>query len=96
VLVRNTLPAAACLVLLALAGCGKKLETDKIEVEVKKVLTDRTGIQIVSVTCPDDVDVKKGDTFRCTARPSTGKPLSIEVTQEDDEGRVTWKLVRQR
>jgi hypothetical protein len=93
-LVRKTLPAIACLGLLALAGCAKKLDTDRVEVEVKKVLIDRTGMKIASVKCPDDVDTKKGNTFRCTARPVAGEPLAIEVVQEDGEGHVRWRLVR--
>jgi uncharacterized protein DUF4333 len=86
--------AIACLGALMLAGCGKKLDTDKIERGVEQGLMDRTGTKIASVTCPDDVEAKEGDTFRCTAKASSGESLQIEVVQEDDEGHVRWQLVR--
>jgi hypothetical protein len=85
----------ACLGVLLLAGCGKKkLDTAKIEDGVKQGLTERTGARINSVACPDDVEAKQGDTFRCTVRVSTGERLPIEVVQEDGDGRVRWRLVR--
>jgi hypothetical protein len=91
---RWILAAAGCLALLVLAGCTAKLDTDKIEVEVKRDLADRTGARIASVTCPDQVDAKKGDTFRCTARTVSGERVPIEVVQRDDKGSVTWRIAR--
>lgn len=91
--VHKTLPAVLCLGLLALTGCGKKLDTGTIEVDIKKVLTERTGLKIASVKCPGDIDAQKGNTFRCTATPVAGEPLAIEVVQEDAEGHVRWRLV---
>ena len=93
--VGRILALLACLVALALAGCASKLDTDKIEVELKRGLADRTGARVASVTCPDDVDAKKGDAFRCTARTARGEQVALRVVQQDDEGSVTWRIVQQ-
>ena len=80
---------------LMLAGCGQKLDTGKIESDVKRDLAGRTGAKVVSVECPGDVEPKRGDTFRCTARTAAGEQVPIEVVQEDDSGTVRWRVVRQ-
>lgn len=81
---------------LALGGCAQKLDTRKIESEVKKELADKTGTQIASVDCPGDVEAKKGDTFRCTATAAGGERVPIEVIQEDAKGTVRWRVVQDR
>ena len=82
-----------CLATLAMAGCASKLDTGKIEREIKQELTSRTGAKLVAVDCPGDVKAKKGTTFRCTATSAAGARVPIEVTQEDGKGRVTWRVV---
>lgn len=43
--------------------------------------------------CPDDVEVRRGGTFECTARaPGEADGLRIDVTQLDDDGNVTWEI----
>ena len=91
---RSLVLALVVLGAVAAAGCASKLDTGKIEVEIKKSLADRTGARIASVDCPDDVEAKEGDTFRCTATAATGKRVPIEVIQENGSGRVTWRVVR--
>lgn len=80
---------------IALGACAQKLDTAKIESEVKKELASKTGSQISSVDCPSGVEAKQGDTFRCTARTTTGEQVPIEVIQEDGEGTVRWRVVHQ-
>jgi hypothetical protein len=79
---------------LMLAGCGQKLDTGKIESDVKRELVGKTGANVVSVDCPGDVEAKQGDTFQCTARTAEGGQVPIEVIQEDGEGTVRWRVVR--
>jgi Domain of unknown function (DUF4333) len=82
----------ASLVLLA-TGCGEsKLDTSRLEDQIQKTLSDRTGFTIESVSCPDDVQAEKGGTFRCTVTTSRGERAVANVTQTDDKGGVTWKL----
>jgi hypothetical protein len=93
---RRTLAALASLAALtaalALGGCGSKLDTSKLEAEIKKGLATRTGIGIKSVSCPEEVEVKEGDKFRCTALSVNGDRAPIEVTQVDDAGSVRWRV----
>lgn len=43
--------------------------------------------------CPEDVEVRRGGTFACTARaPGETEGLRIDVTQLDDDGNVTWEI----
>ena len=43
--------------------------------------------------CPDDVEVRRGETFECTARaPGEADGLRIHVTQLDDDGNVAWEI----
>jgi Domain of unknown function (DUF4333) len=85
------LPLAAA---LALAACGSKvINTDKAETEIEKGLKQQLHLQNVSVDCPSNVKAKKGDTFNCTAK-SGKQTAKILVTQEDDNGRIRWRLVR--
>ena len=79
---------------LAVAGCGSKvINTDKAEREIEKGLKQQLHLKDVSVSCPDDVKAKKGDTFNCTAK-SGKQTAKIAVTQLDDNGRISWRLVR--
>ncbi len=46
--------------------------------------------------CPDDVEARRGETFRCVAQASNGQRARVEVRQRDDEGSVSWRLIGQR
>jgi hypothetical protein len=89
--VNARLPLASVTAALALAACGtQQLDT----AEAEKTIADRLGQQAgtkVTINCPDDVEIKKGDTFECTAkaRKDTAK---VKVTQLDDEGNVRWEV----
>lgn len=84
--------AITCLALVTV-GCGQsKLNTVKLEAQIKKTLTDRTGFPIKSVSCPRDVEPKKGAGFRCTVTTQRNEHVPVNVSQDDDKGGVTWKL----
>lgn len=70
----------------------KKLDRSQLESTLSSQLQSKTGIQDLSVTCPDDEPVKEGATFTCTVISPTGGSGTIMVTQTDDEGHVSWKL----
>ena len=91
-------PLATGLALIAAgAGCGdSRLDTDRAETAIRSGITRQTGVKIDSVRCPDEVEARQGETFRCVARASNGQRARVEVTQRDDEGSVSWRLVRQR
>ena len=85
--------AAACLSVVLLAGCGDRtLDTSRLETQIAKTLSERTGRPITTVDCPNDVQAKKGGQFACTVTTSRNESVRVNVTQDDDQGGVTWKL----
>lgn len=96
---RFALVLLAAVAAIALPGCeasfsigGKTLNTDKAEAEIAKGIKQQTGVD-ATVVCPDDVKIKKDDTFNCTATPKGGgKSAIVGVTQTDDEGNIHWEL----
>jgi hypothetical protein len=92
-------PLATGLALVAagLGACGEsKLDTDRAEAAIRSGITRQTGVKIDSVRCPGDVKASKGNTFRCVATATNGQRARVEVTQRDDEGSVSWRLVGRR
>ena len=81
--------------MLAVVGaCTRTRTLDASELN-RQIATDmqaKLGIEGVAVSCPDDVPAEAGRTFDCTATNPDGKTLTIEVTQTDDQGRVTYKV----
>ena len=85
--------AVFAVIALGAAGCTSQLDTDKLQDEIAKGIKTQTGTA-VTVDCPTDKEVKKGDKFTCSVKAkSGGKTAKVEVTQTNDDGDVTWKLV---
>jgi hypothetical protein len=78
--------------LLATGCADKQIDTKRAEVEIKRELSSDTGVTLESVRCPDEVEAKKGDVFRCVAVARDGSRVRIKVTQTDDEGGVRWSI----
>ena len=79
---------------LALAGgCTrtKTLDANGLEQTLGPKIEQQLDTHGITVDCPDDEPAKAGATFQCTATSAAGKTLTIEVTQTDDRGNVTWK-----
>jgi hypothetical protein len=78
---------------LAAAGCAEKqIDTTRAEAEIKRELSSDTGAPLRRVRCPDEVEAKKGDVFRCVAVARDGSRVPIEVTQTDGDGGVRWSV----
>lgn len=92
------LAAGLALAALGVAACGDaaKLDTGRAETAIRSGITRQTGVKIDTVRCPDDVEAKRGETFRCVAQASNGQRARVEVRQRDDEGSVSWRLIGQR
>jgi hypothetical protein len=87
---RSVLVAALA---LGLSACGEqKLNTNKAESAIAQGITQQTGAQGVTVTCPDDVKVQAGNQFYCQAKAADGRQGRVRVTQKDDKGNINWKL----
>jgi hypothetical protein len=90
----RTRTVVAVCVLAAFGGaCTKTLDTPKLEDDVKAEIAGKLGETGLTVDCPDDVEVQAGATFECTATGQSGTTATIEVTQTDDQGHLTWKIV---
>lgn len=78
---------------LALAGCGKTLDTGPLEKSIESSLENQ-GAKVARVTCPDDLEAKKGRSFTCVARLTApkGQSIKLDVDQRDDSGAVEWTI----
>lgn len=82
------------LLLAALAvACGPTLDAAGLEEQLSAELHDRFPDSTWQVSCPDDVQPEAGGTFTCTATDDGGGSVDLEITQDDGEGRVTWRIV---
>jgi hypothetical protein len=66
------------------------LDTVKLESGVASELGTQLG-GTWTVSCPSDVAIEKGGTFTCDATSADGQSSTINVTQTDDQGNVTWE-----
>jgi hypothetical protein len=82
--------------LALVGGCTrtKTLDANGLEEMLRAKIEQQLGTQGITVDCPGDEPVKAGATFQCTATSAAGKTLTIEVTQADDHGRVTWTATK--
>lgn len=89
-------PTLAFLLILSMAagGCAARtLQSGQLERRLGRQLSDKLGVSGIVAECPDDIEVRRGATFTCTARaPDETVGLRIDVTQIDDEGNVTWEI----
>jgi Domain of unknown function (DUF4333) len=85
--------AALGFAVILLAGCSTTLVLDnnKLQQELTTGLANN-GIT-ATVSCPDDVAIQQGKVSTCTATTPDGTNLTIQVTQTDSNGTVSWQLV---
>ena len=88
---------AILLVVGAVTGCsgsatvttsGPTLAID--EAALAKAIGTKVGAE-VTVTCPDDVPLRKGEVTLCTVTDGI-YVNELVLTQEDDVGNVAWKV----
>lgn len=83
---------------VALAGCGgaftvtRYIDVDRLESTLADGLAEQTGATIQSVECPEEIAMETGNEFECTAIDDQGNTGIVTVTQDDDQGTITWKL----
>jgi hypothetical protein len=88
---RIRLLAVGCLVMLA--ACSNTLDSAQLESEIAAQLGERFPDSAWTVVCPDDVEPQAGASFGCSATSADDQAFSIQVTQENAEGSVTWRIV---
>jgi hypothetical protein len=81
--------------LVVVGGCTrtKTLDAGSLDQQLASEMQGQLGVQGVTVSCPDDVPAESGRVFDCTATTPEGTTMTIQVTQTDDQGNVTFKVV---
>jgi hypothetical protein len=83
------LPLAA----LGLTACSNRLDTQALEAMIKADI-ERQGrrLSLQSVLCPSNVTRQAGAYFRCVGELNPAGTFTINVTQQDAQGNVTWEV----
>jgi len=82
-------------VALIAAGCGKKtFDSDDLATKIADAATRGSTVSADSleITCPDDAEPKKGQTFTCELVDDQGHPEHVTVTPTDDEGHFRFEI----
>ncbi len=90
---RSARIALVCVLAIAAAACSKSLKIDQLEPQLASQLDTQLKTTGTTVDCPSSVKAEAGATFDCTGTLSNGDTITIRVTQKDDNGNVTWKVV---
>lgn len=88
--------AAAAVVGVIAVGCGSgSLDTAESEQLISSKLGPQIGLTPgqAKVACPDDVKAENGANFDCTMSTPAGAKLRVRVTQTNDDGGISFKLV---
>ena len=78
--------------LVLLSACSHNLAMDAVKSAISKGVTEKLGLQIATVTCPESREIKAGDSFECTADAQTGGQVKVLVTQTDANANIDWKV----
>ena len=74
-------------------GCvAASLDTARLERQLATDVEARLQVDGVTVRCPGEVEVRRGDAFECVATAPDDERVAIRVTQVDDDGTVTWEI----
>lgn len=82
---------------LGVAGCSSALNMAAIETEIQADI-ERQGRRLAlrEVLCPEDVTPQAGAFFRCVGELEPEGTFTINVTQTDSQGNVTWDVPNSR
>lgn len=78
--------------LLALTGCEKTLEQEKIAQAIQDDIIKQGGISLKSVTCPKGIKPEAEKTFDCIGETDQNYTFTIPVKQKDEQGNVSWDV----
>jgi hypothetical protein len=82
---------------LALTACSNRLDTTEVEAMIQADI-ERQGrrLSLRAVRCPTDVNRQAGAYFRCVGELDPEGTFTINVTQQDSQGQVTWEVPNSR
>jgi Domain of unknown function (DUF4333) len=88
------MPVLLVALLVVAGGCTRTKTLDAQSLDQKLATAMQTQLDVQGVvSCPDDVPAEAGRVFNCTATTPDGTNMTIQVTQTDDQGTVTFKVV---
>ena len=92
---RSSLACLLAVSTLAVVGtsCSRTLDTTGLQTTLTQQLEAQLGAKNLRVSCPSGLKVHAGGTFECTVSVPSSATLTIVVTQTDDKGNVTYKIV---
>ena len=80
---------------LGLSGCATKLDMGALDKSIRAGISAQVGLETAAIQCPGAPETAKaGVKFTCTAAPNLGGLLTVEVTQKDDAGNISWNIVK--
>jgi hypothetical protein len=91
---RSVVVVLATLALVGACSRTKTLDANGLEEMLRTQVEQKVGAEGITVVCPDDEPAQAGAVFLCTATSAEGKTITIQVTQTDDHGNVTWKATK--
>jgi hypothetical protein len=73
------------------AGCSedKSFDTGPLEEQIQADIVTAFGVEVASVTCPDDVEKEDGGTFTCTADVDR-QDFKVQVTQGEGDAPASY------
>ncbi len=79
--------------LVPLVACGNQMDTVAVEDRIKADI-ERQGrrLSLREVRCPAGVTRQAGAFFRCVGELEPEGTFTINVTQQDNQGTVTWEV----
>jgi hypothetical protein len=90
--------AAAALIAASLTSCstvdqitGVDLDVARVEQIIEEGVLDQGGFS-VTATCPDPMAGQVGDTRTCSIEDEYGTTGIVDVTIQNDQGDIVWKL----
>lgn len=78
---------------LLFVGCNSTpvLNNDNLQNSIAQWLQSNYG-ETATVSCPGNRPIQMGDVFNCTATSDSGTTVTLQVTQTDNTGSVSWNI----
>jgi hypothetical protein len=86
---------AGIVALASLGACSRNIDMADVDKSIREGIASQLGMSVASIACPEEPRAaKKGDVFTCTVSPEVGGQLTVTVTQNDDQGNITWSVTK--
>ncbi len=86
---------AGIVALATLGACSRNINMADVDKSIREGIAAQLGMAVASIDCPEEQRAaKKGDIFTCTVSPDVGGQLTVTVTQNDDQGNITWSVTK--